>query len=186
MRTVRVREGVGGERSRVREVADGGGTRSGAGRRSGRRGCVCRRGREAEARELGEIDPCLGSRISIFGKVEVFGPNLEKYLWGSLLASVCTYCAPLHIYPYRPLLSRDARWAGPNRSALEQTRYARSDPQSCVHNILRVISDRWDAQVRIMPAFLVHLYTGSHCTRGSAVQHTIAVRAFEDTIVPAV
>ena len=137
---------------------------------------------------LGEVqvDLCLGSRIPIFGKVEVFGPNLEKYLWGSLLASVCTYCAPLHIYPYRPLLSRDARWAGPNRSALEQTRYARSDPQSCVHNILRVISDRWDAQVRIMPAFLVHLYTGSHCTRGSAVQHTIAVRAFEDTIVPAV
>ena len=42
-----------------------------------------------EARDLGEFNPCLGSRIPIFGKLDFLGPNVWKIIrLGSFLASV--------------------------------------------------------------------------------------------------
>ena len=89
-----MREGAGGDRSRVR----GGRRRTGDGaeRGDGAAGerCEAGRGREAGgAREaVGELDPCLGSRSPIFGKVEFLGPNLEELFLG-VPFGICTYCA---------------------------------------------------------------------------------------------
>ena len=85
VRSLRVREGVGGNRSRVREACGchrgtGG---AGSGRRTERpsgREAERPRGREARGRgDFGEINPSLGSRIPILGKLELFEPNLENY-----------------------------------------------------------------------------------------------------------
>ena len=72
-RALRVREGVGGNRSRVREAFGchrGTGERGAVGAERGDGAAEMPRGREAEmpekAGDFGEINPSLGSRISIF------------------------------------------------------------------------------------------------------------------------
>ena len=78
VRALRVREGVGGNSRalgrRVAVIGAQGSGRNGAGRRG-----AAERPSDPRRGDFGEINPSLGSRIPIFGKLELFGPNLEKY-----------------------------------------------------------------------------------------------------------